>query len=125
MLIDIQARNFQLTDALRNHIERRLGFALSSRDDHIQRVLVWLSDINGPRGGADKCCHIQVVITRHSDVVIKDTEMDMYTAIDRAADRVGRTVARRLARQRVKDRSLSPHDMTSITYEINNRITPS
>jgi ribosomal subunit interface protein len=125
MLIDIQARNFQLTDALRNHIERRLGFALSSRDDHIQRVLVWLSDINGPRGGADKCCHVQVVITRHSDVVIKDTEMDMYTAIDRAADRAGRTVARRLARQRVKGRSSGPHDLTSIAYEINNRITPS
>ena len=125
MQIDIQARSFQLTDALRSHIERRLGFALSSRDEHIQRVLVWLSDINGPRGGADKCCHIQVVFTRFSDVVIKDTETDLYTAIDRAADRVGRTVARRLARQRVKDRSLRPHDMTSITYEINNRITRS
>ncbi len=125
MLIDIQARGFQLTDALRNHIERRLGFALSSRDDHIQRVLVWLSDINGPRGGADKWCHIQVVFTQFSDVMIKDTETDLYTAIDRAADRVGRTVARRLARQRVKDRALRPHGMTSITYEINNRITRS
>ena len=115
MLIDIQARNFQLTEALRNHIERRLGFALSSLDDHIQRVLVWLSDINGPRGGADKCCHIQVVSTRHADVVIKDTEVDLYTAIDRAADRAGRTVARRLARQRVKSRSSGLLDMKSIT----------
>ena len=115
MLIDIQARSFQLTDALRNHIERRLGFALSSRDDHIQRVLVWLSDINGPRGGADKCCHIQVVFTRYPDVVIKDTEMDIYTAIDRAADRAGRTVARQLTRQRDKERSPGLHDKSSIT----------
>jgi putative sigma-54 modulation protein len=115
MQIDIQARNFQLTNALRNHIERRLGFALSSRDDHIQRVLVWLSDINGPRGGADKCCHIQVVFTHCPDVVIKDTEMDIYTAIDCAADRAGRTVARQLARQRDKDRSPGLHDMRSIT----------
>ena len=115
MLIDIQARNFQLTDVLRSHIDRRLGFALSSRDDHIQRVLGWLSDINGPRGGADKCCHIQVVFTHLPDVVIKDTEMDLYTAIDRAADRVGRTVARRLARQRVIGRASGPVDMKSIT----------
>ncbi len=115
MQIDIQTRNFQLTDALRNHIERRLGFALSSRDEHIQRVLVWLSDINGPRGGADKCCHVQVVFTRYSDVVIKDIEMDIYTAIDRAADRAGRTVARQLARHRDKDRSAGLHDMGSIT----------
>jgi len=115
MLIDIQARNYQLTDALRSHIERRLGFALSAREDHIQRVMVWLSDINGPRGGTDKCCHIQVVFTRLSDVVIKDTEIDIYTAIDRAADRVGRTVARRLVRQRVKFRSSRSYDMKSIT----------
>ena len=49
MQINIQARNFPLTDALRGHIERRLGFALSTRDDHIQCVIVRLSDINGPR----------------------------------------------------------------------------
>lgn len=86
MQIDIQARNFPLPDALRSHIEQRLSLALSARHDHIQRVLVRLSDINGPRGGADKCCHIQVVLTRDADVVIKDTETDLYVAIDRAAD---------------------------------------
>ncbi len=105
MNIDIQARNFPLTDALRQHIDRRLGFALSSRDDAIQRIRVLLSDINGPRGGADKCCHIQVVIPRLPDVVIEDTEVDLYTAIDRAAERAGRTVGRRLNRQRDRGRS--------------------
>ncbi|HHJ16919.1 MAG TPA: HPF/RaiA family ribosome-associated protein [Gammaproteobacteria bacterium] len=105
MQIDIQARNFQLTEALSNHTERRLGFALSARDDHIQRVIVRLSDINGPRGGVDKHCHIQVVLAHMPDVVIEDTEADLYAAIDRAADRAGRTVARRLARQRVRDRA--------------------
>ncbi|MFW2371613.1 MAG: HPF/RaiA family ribosome-associated protein, partial [Gammaproteobacteria bacterium] len=84
MQIDIQALNFPLTDALREHIQRRLGFALSSRDDQILRVTVRLSDINGPRGGEDKCCHIQVMLAQSSDVVIEDTEIDLYTAIDRA-----------------------------------------
>jgi ribosome-associated translation inhibitor RaiA len=92
MQIDIHAPNFPLPDALRSHIEQRLDFALSARDDHIQRVLVWLSDINGPRGGTDKCCHIQVVLTHHADVVIKDTEADLYVAIDRAADSAARAV---------------------------------
>ncbi len=104
MQIDIQARNFSLTSALRNYIERRLGFALSSRDDRIRRVMVRLSDINGPRGGADKCCHIQVVLPQLTDVVIEDTEVDLYVAIDRAADRAGRTVGRRLARHRDRGR---------------------
>ena len=107
MQIEIQARNFKLTQALRGHVERRLGFALSTRNDHIQRILVRLSDINGPRGGADKCCHIQVVLPSLADVVIEDTEVNLYAAIDRAADRASRTVTRRLARQRDKGRNAS------------------
>jgi ribosomal subunit interface protein len=107
MQIEIQSRHFPLTQALRGHVTRRLHFALSSRYEQIQRILVRLSDINGPRGGNDKCCHIQVVIPRLPDVVIEDTETDLYVAIDRAADRTSRTVSRRLARQRNKNRHRS------------------
>lgn len=115
MQIEIQARNFSLTDSLREYIERRLGFALSTRDEHILRIAVRLSDINGPRGGADKCCQIQVVLPHLPDVVIEDTEVDLYTAIDRAADRAGRTVGRRLARQRDRGRSSAPHEIDALT----------
>jgi ribosome hibernation promoting factor len=110
MQIDIQARNFSLTNALREYIQRRLGFALSTRDEYIQRVMVRLSDINGPRGGRDKCCHIQIVLPQLADVVIEDTELDMYVAIDRASDRAGRTVGRKLARQRDNSRTAGLHD---------------
>ena len=115
MQIDIQARNFSLTDALRSHAERRLRFALACCDDHIQRVVMRLSDINGPRGGADKRCHLQVVLDGLPDVVVEDIEADLYIAIDRATDRAGRTVGRRLARQRDKARSSALHDTLSIT----------
>jgi putative sigma-54 modulation protein len=115
MQIDIQARHFPLTDALYSHIKRRLSFALHNRDDRIQRVFVRVSDINGPRGGADKRCHIQVTLTHLPDVVIKDTGADLYEAIDRAADRAGRTTVRRLTRQRIKSRSSGLRDMEAIT----------
>ena len=98
MQIDIQARNFSLTQALRNHVERRLGFALSTRYDRIKRILVRLSDINGPRGGNDKCCQLHVVLPGQADVVIADTQSDLYAAIDCAADRASRAVSRKLAR---------------------------
>lgn len=57
--IDIQALNLPLHGAMRDQIERRLGFALSAHDDYILRIIVRLSDIHGPRGGVDKCCQIQ------------------------------------------------------------------
>ena len=104
MQIEMQALDFTLTQALRDHLRRRLDFALSTRYDQIQRIQVRLSDVNGPRGGADKCCQIHIVLPRQSDVVIQDTETDMYAAINRATERASRTINRRLARGR--DRSI-------------------
>lgn len=116
MQIFIQARNFSMTNAMLSHVKRRLGFALSARVDHIQSIKVCLSDINGPRGGEDKRCHIQVILPQLGDVIIEDTELDMYTAIDRAADRAGRTVGRRVNRQRDNRRS-NQHDLASLIIE--------
>lgn len=99
MQIDIQARRFTLTDALRSHAERRLRLALTCCDDHIQRIVMRLSDINGPRGGVDKHCHLQVILAGLPDVIIEDTEADMYIAINRASDRAGRTLVRKVNRQ--------------------------
>ena len=99
MQIDIQARHFTLTNALRSHTEHRIRLALTCCDDHIQRVMVRLSDINGPRGGVDKHCHIQIVLAGLPDIVIEDTEADMYVAINRASDRAGRTLVRKINRQ--------------------------
>jgi len=99
MQIKIQAQSFSLTSALQSHVQRRLRFALTSSTDHIQRVMVRLSDINGPRGGQDKHCRIQIVLKGMPDVVINDTESNLYAAISRAIGRASRSVARRLRRQ--------------------------
>ncbi len=100
MRIDIQALGFELTPALRAHTKRRLHFALGRSDTQVSRLWVRLSDLNGPRGGDDKRCHVRITLTDAPEVVIEDTEADLYVAIDRAADRAGRTVARRLERSR-------------------------
>ena len=100
MRIDIQALGFELTPALRAHTKRRLHFALGRSNAQVSRLWVRLSDLNGPRGGEDKRCHVRITLTYAPEVVIEDTEADLYVAIDRAADRAGRTVARRLERSR-------------------------
>ena len=100
MQIVIQARGFDLSAGLREHVERRLHFALDWAQYHVSRIVVSLSDIHGPRGGEDKRCQIRVAMDGAPEVAIDDTESDLYLAIDRAVDRVGRTLSRRLARQR-------------------------
>lgn len=100
MQMDIQSQGFTLTDGIRDYVMKRLAYGLNHGDDHITRVIVRLSDINGPRGGDDKRCLIEVRLKAAPAVVIEDTEADLYVAIDRAAERAGRSLARRLARQR-------------------------
>lgn len=100
MQMDIQSHGFSLTDGIRGYVMKHLAYALAHGDESIMRVIVRLSDINGPRGGDDKRCLIEVRIRAAPAVVIEDTEADLYRAIDRAAERAGRTLARRLARQR-------------------------
>jgi ribosomal subunit interface protein len=100
MRIDIQARGFDLTEGLRAHTERRLQFALSWASDEVRAVRVCLSDINGPRGGNDKRCRIQIPMAGAQNVVVEDAESDLYVAIDRAAERTERAMSRRLERLR-------------------------
>lgn len=100
MQVCIQSHGFPLTDALQAHAERRLRFGLTHASDHISRVEMSLSDINGPRGGLDKRCYIVVTLEKMPAVVIEDIESDLYVAIDRAADRAGRAVTRSLERKR-------------------------
>jgi putative sigma-54 modulation protein len=100
MRIVIQASGFVLTEALRSYTEQRVATALGWAGERMRKLAVSLSDINGPRGGIDKRCKIQVQLGKGQEVVIEDTEADLYTAIDRAAGRADRALVRRIARMR-------------------------
>lgn len=100
MKINIQAHDFSLTGSLRQHVERKVLTSMSCCSDRIELVNVALVDINGPKGGVDKSCQIQVVLSGLPNIVVEDIESDLYFAISRAAGRVGRTVRRKLERQR-------------------------
>ena len=86
MKIDIQCTGFTLTDGIRASLMKRLTDDLNHGDDQVTRVIVRLSDINGPRGGVDKRCLIEVRLKHAPALVIEDTEADLYLAIDRATD---------------------------------------
>ena len=100
MRIGTKTSGIALTDGLRQHTERRLEFALDRAHHDINSVTVRLSDINGPRGGFGKRCKIQIPLPHHRGVVIEETDWDLYVATDRAVNRAGNTLGRRLSRRR-------------------------
>jgi len=100
MRLEIRGRGFEITTALREHLTRRLGFALGRFGDRVTRVTARMADANGPRGGVDKQVRLSVGVRANARVVIEDADTDLYAAIDRGAERAGRAVARVLERGR-------------------------
>lgn len=113
MQIQIHADDFDLTEGLRDHVATRLAYSLNHGHDIISRIIVRLSDINGPRGGVDKRCGIEIRLKGTSAIAISDTEDDMYVAIDRAVERTRRTLDRRVARRHQLATRSRSHAMAS------------
>ena len=108
MQINISSRKFTMTDALSAYAKKRLNFALDNKSEHIQKVNMRLSDINGTRGGTDKRCLLQIVLNGMPDIVIEDVQTNIYSAIDFACDRASRTVVRKIGKKQSFKRSI-PH----------------
>jgi hypothetical protein len=89
-----------VTDALRRQIERRAGFALSRFSDELGSVLVRLDDLNGPRGGIDKRCRVQLRGPDIGELVVEETDAEWTPAIDRTFSLAARSVARALDKAR-------------------------
>ena len=106
MKLDIQARDFSLTDSIQTYVKERINYLFSARYDQIQRITVRLGDVNGPRGGVDKRCRVKITLPRLNEIVIEDLQTDLYVAISRAMERASHTVNRRLNRLQDKKRRL-------------------
>jgi len=98
MQIDLRIRNINLAGSLSSYVERRLRHELRRLGNGFGRVRVWLSDINGPRGGPDKHCRISLDLSPLGIITAEGTHPDLYVSISRAAKRLGRVLDRRLDR---------------------------
>ena len=121
MHIDIQTRGFTLTEGLRSHCERRMRFALGPSSSRLSAISVRLTDVNGPRGGVDKRVIIKATLPGAPPVVVGHDEPDIYVAIGRAADRISRTLSRKLQRNWRARRGLfnrrAPTEMEDTTLQ--------
>jgi putative sigma-54 modulation protein len=90
----------QRMTGLREHIERRLRFALTRLRGQVQAVRVRLRDDNGPRGGLDKQVQLHLRMNRGAAAVLHERGSEWLSLIDRAADRAAHAVARRADRAR-------------------------
>jgi ribosomal subunit interface protein len=98
MKVEVRLRNIETSEALREFVARRSGYRLSRFDRHVDSVVVRIVDVNGPKGGADKRCHVTVRGRSLGAVTIEELNEDPYAAAHLALERAARTVRRELER---------------------------
>lgn len=113
MRFDIRIQKLDLHQEVSHYIERRLRFSLSRLVSRLRTVNVRVFDVNGPRGGIDKCCRITAHILPSETVVLQEVDADLFAAIDRVTRRISRTFTRRLTLERdLRKKSNSPRPDT-------------
>ena len=93
MQVLFKSRHPQATD-LRDLTERRVRFVLRRLGWLVPRAEVQMSDVNGPRGGVDKRCQVELRTAGAGSVVVASVASDWRTALDDALARAARFLLR-------------------------------
>ena len=105
MKVIVKARHMNLTPALTEHAEEKLGNAISRIFDRPDaKIEIELSELGRSKDGLDKECRVTVFMPRGKPVNIVERADDMYKAIDLAHDRVINQVKRQREKKRVTAR---------------------
>jgi len=96
MQVELRTVNTDAAQVLRGYVERRLRFALGRFGERVEPVSVTIS--RNARGEA--ICSISMHIVPFGRVGVRETDRDLFVAIDRATGRVGRLFGRELQRAR-------------------------
>lgn len=83
---------------MRDFSVQRVHFALRRLRRFVPHATVQLSDINGPRGGVDKRCQVELKTEKAGTVVIASMAPDWRSALDLSLTRAARVLARSLQR---------------------------
>jgi ribosome-associated translation inhibitor RaiA len=93
MQVLFNSRHPQATE-LRDLTERRVRFVLRRLGWLVPRAEVQMSDVNGPRGGIDKRCQVELRTDGAGSVVVASVARDWRTALDNALARATRFLVR-------------------------------
>lgn len=81
--------------ALRDWVEARVRFVTQRLSHGVSRAVVRLKDTNGPRGGIDKQCQIQLNTASGGVLVVSSRGGDWRAAMDMALARASHALKRR------------------------------
>ena len=98
MRVLVRGLNVSVAESMKSRIERRLELALGRFTGTVADVQVRLSETNERHADTTGRCQMSARLRGTTPVWIDEIALDLPSAIDVAADRLGQAVARRLDR---------------------------
>ena len=103
MQIQFESRTADASQ-LRDLTIERLQFAMRRLTWLVPRARVLLSDVNGPRGGVDKRCQLEIRTQSAGTLVITSVARDWRSALDTSLARATQALIRIWRRNQRRDR---------------------
>ena len=87
MEVQVRVRGSSSPDAVRSYVARRVRLALSRFVNRLETVRVGVSEAGDSRQGViESSCRITAVVPAAQRIEVKEMDLDLYAAIDRATD---------------------------------------
>jgi ribosome-associated translation inhibitor RaiA len=100
MKITIRRQQKVADDDFTDKVRRRLRFVLSRFASSIHSISVSFDDLNGPKGGIDMRCVVNVKLSTSGEVVIQGEAEQPLAALNYCLARAERTINRKLEKRR-------------------------
>ena len=104
MRIELWTDGVSLDGRQQEIVTNRIRFALARFADRISRVTVRMTDENGPRGGIDHRCLVEVDLRPGPTLHVEAQGVDAEASAAVASRRISRRVRDELTRRRLLDR---------------------
>ena len=112
MRIDLHIHGVSLDGRQQEIVTRRIQFALARFADRISKVTVRVTDENGPRGGIDHRCLVEVDLRSGPKLYVEAQGVDAEASAAVASRRAARRVRDELNRRR-----LFEHRPRAVTHQ--------
>ena len=100
--LDVTGKNIEVTDALRERIENKIGGILSKLGENVISTSVTLRvESNDPSGSDIVDCNVN--LKGGSTIHVSEAQTDMYVSIDFVANKIGEKLKQAKSKQKAKD----------------------
>lgn len=126
MELTITNINIDLTSQNIERIKQKTRRMFHKLYDQVQLIKVTLNDVNGPKGGKDKHCKVVILAKGMRDIVIKDSQTSIMSAVNIALSRARLCLVKKVKRKQKNYPDWSPKDnielSTLLELERNNLV---